>query len=284
MLHPRQPLVLQLFPHATRKGREQGGVEQGSTGLLGDRCGARSVLHPLAGRTAWGAQGAVLPQRGIGACSAAPAGRAGKGPCRPTERVGCRGARQVWARAEFNKNTELLCDAKELVFLKKSYRAQARLCAARLVTCSASILPTASPAPPPPSLNSPDLLSSSFLGSAAVGRHWLLLPPATGGVWAPASPGFVQDGLRKEPRGHLGPAGRRNRAVPEPPTAPAASAAPRVVLCGEVAAKREAPCWCSQSQHGSSLCSLQETGAGFPMAGAPFPACWQAALVWGLPP
>lgn len=183
---------------------------------------------------------------------------------------GCAGPQSAWAgkglirsgrKQSLTKNRELLCEAKELVFLKRSYRAQAGLCAACLVTCSASILPAASPGPPPPSLNSPDLLSSSFLGSIAVGRHWLLLPPATGGVWAPASPGFVQDGLRKEPSGHLGPPGRRNRAVPEPPTVPAASASPHVVLYGEVASKRAAPRWCFRTQH-RSLCSLQEAGAG----------------------
>lgn len=134
------------------------------------------------------------------------------------------------------------------------------------MTCSVSILPATSPGPPPPSLNSPDLLSSSFLGSAAVGRHWLLLPPATGGVWAPASPGFVQDGLRKEPGGHLGPPGRRNRAVPEPPTVPAASASPHIVLYGEVAAKRAAPRRCFRAPHGSRR-SLQEAGAGLAPAG-----------------
>lgn len=48
LLHPRQPLVLQLFPHAMRRGRGQGGVGQGSIGLLGDRCEARSALHPAA--------------------------------------------------------------------------------------------------------------------------------------------------------------------------------------------------------------------------------------------
>lgn len=86
LLRPRQSLVLQLFPYATRKGREQGGVGQRSTGLLGDRCEVRkrpSPGSPVAGKTTWGARGVVLSQLGIGARRAAPAGRAGKGPCRP---------------------------------------------------------------------------------------------------------------------------------------------------------------------------------------------------------
>lgn len=48
LLHSRQPHVLQLFPFAMRKEREQGGVGQGRIGLLGDRCEAGSVLHPAA--------------------------------------------------------------------------------------------------------------------------------------------------------------------------------------------------------------------------------------------
>lgn len=181
----------------------------------------------------------------------------------------------------FTKNRELLWEAKEPVFLKRSYRAGWAVCCSPL-TCSASILPAASPGPPStiPQLSRP----SVFFVSRKCSCWQALAAPSSSrrrGL-GPSQPrlcaGRVAQGALRAPR----PRRQGEQSGPRATHSPAASASPRAVSCGEAAAKRAAPRGCCGAQHGS-LCSLQEARAGLAPAGrSALPSLLQAALVWGL--
>lgn len=152
----------------------------------------------------------------------------------------------------------------------------------RLAIRSSSTLPAAFPQSPPlPSLNSPDLLSSSFPGSAAVGSGCPLLPPGRRRGLGPRQPrhrlcaGWVAQGALQTPRPHGQPEHSRSQSHPPPPWLRATS---HFGLCGEAAAGRASARWCFWARYGAP-CHQQEAAAGFTLA-------WHGTLpqqrwVWG---
>lgn len=167
LLHPRQPLALQLFPHATRTGREQGGVGQGSIGLLGDvKPGVSFTGQPCGWKDGVGSPGsgalaakhltparhfphppnAVCLATGLVAEKVAlslparsrstalePAelprrGELGRGRAGPQSAWAGKGLIRSGREQNLTKNRELLCEAKELVCLKTNYRAGWAVC------------------------------------------------------------------------------------------------------------------------------------------------------------
>jgi len=165
----------------------------------------------------------------------------------------------------------------ESLFCRSSTAGRAGLRAARLAS-----LPAASPGHPAaiPQLSRPSVFSVSRKRSCWQG--WLLLPPAAGGAWAPASPerGSVQDGVVQgalqtpQPRGRAEGSGSQSHPPPRhlrlrPPSD---------------SASRAAPHWCFRAQRGAP-CPWQAAAAGFAAGwrGAR-PCCWQAALASGLVP
>lgn len=171
----------------------------------------------------------------------------------------------------FTKSRELLWEAQELVFLKRSYRAGWAVCCSPL-TCGASILPAASPGPPStiPQLSRP----SVFFVSRKCSCWQALAAPSSSrrrGL-GPSQPrlcaGRVAQGAPRAPR----PRRQAEQSGPRATHSPAASASPRAVSCGEAAPKEQplAGVLGLSTDH-SVPCKRYEQGSLLP-GRAPFPA------------